>query len=190
VIQQLRDYTGIAIDVLRLAGNVQPGTIQERILPGSLVGRYDARVSAPNGSALTVDHDPSLTAVSSSFGSTIGTYIPSTLKYRAGSAYVSFNPVIDRWDFSHGGRALPDTVPDLAAALLLNPSLKIMSMSGYYDLATPFYLTEIDLARLGKPQNVVIKNYHGGHMSYFDDSARRLQRTDLINFYGSATGGR
>lgn len=64
--------------------------------------------------------------------------------------------------------------PDLAAALTLNPAMKILAMSSYHDLATPFYQTELDLARLGAGSNIQVRNYDSGHMSYLDDRARHL----------------
>jgi hypothetical protein len=42
-------------------------------------------------------------------------------------------------------------VPDLAAALTLAPTLRVLSISGYHDLATPFRQTELDLARIADP---------------------------------------
>jgi carboxypeptidase C (cathepsin A) len=190
VLQQIFDYTGISINLLATKALIQPDTVQLNVKPGYMVGRYDARVSAVNGSPLNSGFDPSIAVVGPSFNNTMTTYLPNQLRYTAKTNYASFNSVIQSWNFSHGGRDLPDTIPDLAAALLQNPNMKIMAMSGYYDLATPFHLTETDLARLNRPQNVTIRNYHGGHMSYFDDAARKLQRTDLINFYASAIGAK
>ena len=86
---------------------------------------------------------------------------------------------IDIWDFSHDGRALPDTVPDLAAALTLNPALRTLSISGYHDLATPFRQTELDLARIAEPSRLDVRAYPGGHMTYLDDGSRRRIRDDV-----------
>jgi hypothetical protein len=54
---------------------------------------------------------------------------------------------------------------------------------GYHDLATPFHVTETDLARLGAEARVQVRNYPGGHMSYLDDGTRPRQRADLAAFY-------
>ena len=81
---------------------------------------------------------------------------------------------------------LPDTIPDLAAALAQNPKLKILSLNGYHDLATPFFVTERDLARLGPIPNVTTRFYIGGHMTYLDDGARQLEKADLVQFYQNA----
>ena len=52
-------------------------------------------------------------------------------------------------------------------------------MSGYHDLATPFWQTELDLARLGDPAGIEIRVYPGGHMTYLDDGSRRRLRDDV-----------
>ncbi len=63
--------------------------------------------------------------------------------------YVILSNALDEWNFRHGGQSFPDTIPDLAAAMAHNPKLKVFSANGWYDIVTPFYLTENDIARLG-----------------------------------------
>ena len=164
-----------------------PGAYRARLTPGQVIGRYDARVKAPSGSALAAGGDPSLNLVNSAFTGTIRNYLQTELRYTAKTPYLSFNDVLNQWSFSHDGKALPDTIPDLAAALTLNPSMKVMAMSGYHDLATPFYQTELDLARLGANANIQIRNYDSGHMSYLDDRVRSQQKADLRAFYNSVS---
>lgn len=98
---------------------------------------------------------------------------------------VAGNNIINGWKFSHDGKPVPDTIPDLAAALTINPAMKIVAMGGYYDLATPYHQTELDLQRLGVNPNIQVRNYASGHMSYLDDTARRAQRADMITLYNS-----
>jgi hypothetical protein len=96
---------------------------------------------------------------------------------------------IENWDFSHAGKNLPDTIPDLGAALQMNPQLRVLTLNGYHDLATPFYKTEQDLARLNLPGRILVRNYAGGHMTYLDDAARVASKADLQAFYrGTLTG--
>lgn len=189
VVTQLLADTGIPTLTWQQNFDLGPNTFQSTLLPGQLIGRYDDRVAAPSGSALTADGDPSLTVVNASFVSSIASYLSGELHYSAGSAYVSNNDdTINRWNFRHDGQGLPDTVPDLAAALTLHPAMKILSLNGYHDLATPFHQTELDLARLGDEAGLQIKYYSSGHMIYLDDAARRLQHADLVAFYGGITG--
>lgn len=185
VVTQLVGYTGLSSSLWNANLAMGPGMYRANLLPGTMIGRYDARVNAPTGSPLTADQDPSLTVVNAAFSNTIRTYIQSELRYTANSQYTTFSGAINEWNFSHDGKSLPDTIPDVAAAMALNPDLKVVAMSGYYDVATPFYQTELDLARLGSSPNIIIKNYGSGHMSYLDDAARRAQRIDMVNLYNS-----
>ena len=93
---------------------------------------------------------------------------------------------IQTWNFAHGGRPVPDVIPDLAAAMTLNPGLQVLSVNGVNDLATPFHTNEQDLGRLGASPNIQIRNYVGGHMTYLDDTSRVRQRADLGDFYRRA----
>lgn len=187
VLGQLSDLTGLSTLTWQQHFDMQPGYYQQNAVSGQLLGRYDARVTAPNGSTLTRDGDPSLTVVNAAFSSSIASYLAGELHYSAGSAYAPFADIINRWDFRHDGKPLPDTIPDLAAAMTLNPAMRILAINGYHDLATPFHQTELDLARLGDNQAIALKYYVSGHMTYLDDTARRQQQTDLINFLNSVT---
>jgi carboxypeptidase C (cathepsin A) len=93
---------------------------------------------------------------------------------------------IATWAFSHSGLALPDVIPDLAAALAQNPRLQIIALNGYHDLATPFFQTERDLARLGNVPNLQTTFYRGGHMTYLDDASRAAEKADLVQFFQRA----
>ena len=182
VIAVLMRYTGIGEAEWEARFNYPPGAFQQRLVPSMLLGRYDARVSARVGTPLASGGDPSSNIITASFIGAIQTQL-QTLKYTYASPYMSLSDAIYTWDFSHAGRVLPDTIPDLAAALAQNPRMTVLSLSGYHDLATPFFLTERDLARLGPLPNVTIRNYDGGHMTYLDDNSRRLERADLVAMF-------
>jgi carboxypeptidase C (cathepsin A) len=186
VLNQLQAFTGIAVSLWQTNFNLGPSTFQSRLRPGQLIGRYDARVFAPVGSALASEGDPSSTFISAQFNAAINDYLVTFLQYGTASTYVLLGNAIATWNFSHDGHQLPDTIPDLAAALAQNPDLKVLAVSGYHDLATPFYQTEIDLVRLGNAPGVSVRNYAGGHMTYLDDVSRPLERADLAAFYQSA----
>jgi carboxypeptidase C (cathepsin A) len=184
VTQQLFRYTGIPASRWQTNLNYGPEAFAQELLPGQLLGRYDARVSGAVDSAVAADGDPSLTVVNGAFDAAMRAYLSGTLKYSAASSYITFNNIIESWNFSHDGKQVPDTIPDLAAAINLNPAMKVLAQSGYHDLATPFYQTELDLQRLGANPNIVVRNYASGHMIYLDDAARRAQKADLVQFYG------
>lgn len=186
LLTRLAAATGLASGKWQTHFNLAPDYFAANLLPGKLTGRYDARMVAANGTFLTSEGDPSSTFITSSFVSGIASYLPDALKYSNPSNYTVLSNAINFWDFSHDGQVLPDTIPDLAAAFAHNPKLKVLSVNGYNDLATPFFQTELDLARLGSNPNIQTRFYSGGHMTYLDDVARVQQKADLVQFYQSA----
>ena len=187
LLTQLASTTGMSLAGWQTHFNMNPDFYQANLIPGTLIGLYDARVSAPIGSPLAIEGDPSSTFINASFASTITTYLNDGLQYTNPSSYVLLSNAIRTWGFAHDGNTLPDTIPDLAAALAQNPQLKVLSVNGYHDLVTPFFQTERDLARLGPMANVQLRFYLGGHMTYLDDGSRALEKADLVQFYQGAT---
>jgi hypothetical protein len=48
---------------------------------------------------------------------------------------------------------------------------------------TPYHQTERDLKRLNNVPGLMLRDYDGGHMTYFDDRTRAAQKADLRAFY-------
>jgi carboxypeptidase C (cathepsin A) len=187
LLTQLANLTGLSESVWLVNFNLPSPVYQANLIPGTLTGLYDGRVSAPSNSPLAADGDPSSTFMIGGFTEAIGTYLSSNLGYTTPSTYTVTGTAISTWDFRHDGNALPDTIPDLSAALVQNPRLKVLSVNGYHDLVTPFFQTETDLARLGPSPNVTTHFYVGGHMTYLDDNSLPLEKADIAAFYKAAT---
>jgi carboxypeptidase C (cathepsin A) len=186
----LAGYTGIPASTWSTRFNLMSDDFRSTLLPGSLIGRYDGRMVAANGSFLASEGDPSSTYLNASFAGVIVSYLRDTVRYHNRSTYVVLGNAINSWNFSHAGRSYPDTVPDLAAVLAASPTLRVLNVNGYHDLATPFHVTELDLARLGRDPRIQVRNYPGGHMSYLDDATRVRQKADLAAFYQGTLSAR
>ena len=82
---------------------------------------------------------------------------------------------------------------DLADAMRKNPRLRVLSLNGLFDLATPFFVTEYDLAHIElEPKlrsNIDFTYYPSGHMVYLNMNALKQLKTDLATFYTKATPG-
>lgn len=178
----LTAYTGLAGAHWQAQYNLAPDTYMRRLIEGTLLGRYDGRITAPLGSALAAGGDPSSALITASFVTAIDDELRNRLRYTYNATYVTLSNAIQSWDFRHGGRELPDTVPDLASALAQDPQLRVLTINGLHDLATPFHQTELDLARLNAGARVLVRNHVGGHMTYLDDSSRAAQKADLVAF--------
>ncbi|MEQ5842809.1 peptidase S10 [Paraburkholderia acidicola] len=182
--------TSLTLQALQGYFNANPYSAS--LLPGTTIGRYDGRVSLPNADPrLQSDGDPSDILISQPFTNALATQLPDYLGYTAPNAtYLPLNDnIIGVWDFTHDGQPMPDTIPDLLGALQLNPRLAVFSENGYHDLATPFFSTEKELARLqtvpGLNAKVQVGFFQGGHMIYLDDVARPQMKRDLKTFYAN-----
>ncbi|MGF6965050.1 carboxypeptidase C (cathepsin A) [Paraburkholderia sp. WC7.3g] len=161
------------------------------------VGRYDARFEGLNhdDASEDPDFDASVSSVSNAFNAALHQHLAEDLHYTPTDRYLVFSDdALKQWDWKHrewwGERLqLPYAGGDLAEAMRQNPQLRVLSLNGYFDLATPFFATEYALAHLGldRPlrENVRIAYYPTGHMVYLDDAALHAMKRDLVSFYTS-----
>jgi carboxypeptidase C (cathepsin A) len=174
---------------------------------GLAVGAYDGRVTADDtGIAGAVDpnsggNDPTMTAVGGVYTAMWNAYLNDELRFTSTSPFLDLNDkAFANWNFAHvdptgaqkGGAASLYTAGDLAAAMALNPYLKVFSANGYFDAVTPFFQTILNFERmpLKNPRargNLVTHNYPSGHMIYLDDHSRSAMKSDLVSFYQQAT---
>ena len=126
-------------------------------------------------------------------------YLDQQLKYTSELDYrPSGGAFLGTWDRSHrapggggpGGRgAMNDAyvAGDLADAIRKNTSLKVFSANGLFDLATPFFQTELDLAQMNLEKklipNIEFAYYPAGHMIYLNLDALKQFKIDLAAWY-------
>ena len=98
----------------------------------------------------------------------------------------------EEWNFNPKGRDAEwephwvNTARDLAHAMEINPSLRVLVASGYYDLVTPFFDAEFTLNRHGiEPGRVDYRYYEGGHMMYLNEPERVQILEDVRDFLES-----
>ena len=168
------------------------------------VGHYDSRIlgdlGGPGG-PYDPTNDPSLK--SNGISELFVPYMRSELGFKIDRPYQGpfggFWPPPDaprgdwmayRWDW---GSILDDKLDmsaALARALRRNHSLRVYMVSGYYDLATAYFVTENTISRMGLSpelrERVVHKVYPGGHAIYLDDDIRRRLTADAAAFYQGA----
>jgi carboxypeptidase C (cathepsin A) len=174
---------------------------------GLAVGAYDGRVTSDDtGIAGSVDpnsggNDPTMTAVGGVYTAMWNVYLNDELQFTSTSPFLDLNDqAFANWNFAHvdpsgaqkGGVASLYTAGDLAAAMTLNPYLKVFSANGYFDAVTPFFQTILNFESmpLKNPHardNLIVRNYPSGHMIYLDDQSRSAMKSDLTSFYQQAT---
>jgi len=164
------------------------------------VGRFDSRYTGVDTDAAgsSPDYDPSDTAISGAFIGTFSDYLAKDLKYQTDMPYrvAAYGLKDFDWDWKHktpsGGDAetTPDVALDLAAAMRTNPYLHVLSLNGYYDMATPFTSTEYDLSHMmlepSQQKNLEFRYYPSGHMVYLNPDALKQMHSDLSGFFDRA----
>ena len=190
--------------------NNPPYTFFLTLNPGIQIGQYDGRANytgqgiAPFILPNSGSNDPSISNIGGAYTVLWNSYLNTQLKYTSTSSFVDLNDaVFNNWNFSHidptgankGGGNTLYTAGDLAATMSLNPDLKVLQASGYFDAVTPFHQTELTLAQMPldptlKAKNLTIKNYPSGHMIYLNDASRTALKGDLASFYDGVMADR
>lgn len=203
VATKMSQFTGLSVEYLKDANlRVNPSRFRKELMreDGEILGRYDARFEATD-----VDNagefpgtDPSDTGISGAFVAMFHNYLTNDLKYETTDTYHTQSISQVPWDMTHrmpgarffggGGRGgAPYLTGDLADAMRKNPKLKVFSANGYFDLATPFHITEYDLAQMmlvpSIAKNVEFGYYPSGHMVYLNVDALKEFKHDLAGFY-------
>jgi len=202
IAQKLSRYTGLSPQYLKDANlRVSQPRFRKELLRDQrrTLGRFDGRFEGIDTDAAgeSPEFDPSSTAISGAFISALNDYLTRELKYTSDVAYkTSAGSAIGDWDWRHAlpGSSrkvqLPAMVGDLSEAMRTNPHLKVLSANGWFDLATPFFATEYDLAHLdidpSLRKNLSFAYYPSGHMVYLNLDALKQMKVDLNKFYDGA----
>ncbi len=202
VARQMSAYTGLSVQYLKEANlRVDLGRFRKELLRDErhTTGRYDSRFEGIDSDAAgeQAGYDPSDTGVQGAFAASFNDYLINELNYHTNLTYRPTYYAIGReWDFKHKApgtqyqMANADTALDLGAAMRENPHLKVLSLNGWYDMATPFFGTEYDISHMDlEPEvrsNVSFTYYPSGHMVYLNPDALKTMKGDLDRFYDSA----
>jgi carboxypeptidase C (cathepsin A) len=202
----MAQLTGLSADyILRSDLRVQPERFRRELLRDrhQIIGRIDSRYvgTEPDNVGADADYDPQGSQITGGFVAALNDYLFRDLGYKTPLVYRPNNYAEvfggggpDGWNFQHkapGGRQqIADTSADLADAMRQNPRMKILSVNGYYDLATPFHGAEYEFQHMAlQPQlqaNIRYTYYSAGHMMYIDPPSAQKLKADLAAFYASA----
>jgi carboxypeptidase C (cathepsin A) len=201
VARQLAAYTGLSPEVvLRNNLRVGPDRFRKELLRAQrrTVGRLDARFTGFDADAggEGPEFDPTDAAISGAFIGALNDYLFRDLGYQTPLTYRPNNyaGIGEKWDWKHrapdGPQLSANTGADLGAAMRRNPRLKVLAVNGLYDMATPFFGAEYDLAHMQlEPElrsNIVYTYYPAGHMMYIDPASARQLKADFAAWYDSA----
>jgi len=202
VAQQMSQLTGLSADyIVRSNLRVDPSRFRRELLRDrrQIIGRIDSRYlgTEPDLVGESADYDPQGSAITGGFVGALNDYLMRDLGYKTPLTYRPNNYAETQgggWSFAHksadGRQPLADTSVDLADAMRQNPRMKVLSVNGIYDLATPFHGAEYEFKHMAiEPQlqqNIRYTYYSAGHMMYIDPPSARKLKDDLAAFYAGA----
>ncbi|MDR3444219.1 MULTISPECIES: peptidase S10 [unclassified Dyella] len=203
VARQLAAFTGLSAEYIKEANlRVDPSRFRKELLRNErrTIGRYDARFEGvdEDSAGETPDYDASDTGISGAFVTAFHDYVSNQLNYHSDLEYrPTFGDIGKAWDWKHQAagikRPLQTTyvAGDLAHAMRTNPNLQLLSINGYYDFATPFFITEYDISHMNLERslrnNVHFLYYPSGHMIYLNTEALQQLKGDLARYYDATT---
>ena len=159
------------------------------------VGRLDARYKGINQNLLSEasSYDPQSESISPPYIAAFSDYFYNELKVDKKLTYKTsaYSSPGFTWDWKHNKNnnsdaVISNTSVDLAEAMSHNPSLKVLALNGYYDLATPFFAAEYTFKHMGLEKriqnNFTLKYYEAGHMMYIDPASGKQFKKDIATF--------
>ena len=198
VATQLSRFTGLPvsqIDRTKLQVPMEQFSVALLSEKNLMVGRYDSRMVGPRDPAPQYDPttDPSLKDILDSIS--VIRYLRNELGYESdlfyqgpfGGGYPPAKSFRGDWMSVRWNRTGPQPSPGDAfrSAMSANRQLRVMVVSGNYDLVSAYYAIEQAAGQLAADLKgrVAVRTYAGGHALYTDDSVRHQLHLDAVKFY-------
>lgn len=197
VLAGLERYTGISAEYWDRANlRMSEGQFLQELMrkTGKVVGRIDTRYvgNTTDKLAENMPYDPYDAHVAPAIVATFNDYYRRDLKVDTDQRYVLSGGLYRHWDQRHQRPGTPwkapfaDTTTDLAHAMTLNPKMKVLVDSGYFDLACPYRTVEYAIEHLDVTpdiaKNVAIEHYDAGHMMYVEPNSMKKFKATLAAF--------
>ena len=193
---KLARFTGLSAKYI-LAANlrVDSGRFRKELLRDRrlVVGRLDGRFTALDADAAgeRQEFDPSNSALQGPYVALFQDYVKNELKWDTTLHYPTSGNVRP-WTYVQN--RYMDMTDTLRLTMAKNPFLKVLLVSGYYDMATYVGGAEFNLTHLAYDRQITDRvsyaYYEGGHMMYIRPSAHAELKRDVAAFIRSASGAR
>ena len=197
VLAGLERYTGVSAAYWDKANlRMDEGHYLQELMRGrgEIVGRIDTRYvgGSLNALAESMDYDPYASAIAPAIVATFNDYYRKELEVDSDREYVLSGQLYKDWDRRHNQPDIHESVPfpntsvDLAHAMIMNPKMKVLVQTGYFDLACPYGTVEYVLDHLALPAklraNISVDYYEAGHMMYVHPPSMKKFKDDLAGF--------
>lgn len=158
---------------------------------GFTVGRLDSRYLGIDAKAAgeRPDYNAELTSWLHSFTPPINMYLREELKFKTDLKYFMFGSVHPWGNYE----AELNVAEQLRQAMAINPYLKLLVQSGYYDGACDYFNAKYNMWQMdpsGKLKDRMYwKGYRSGHMMYLRKEDLKKGNDDIREFIKNSTPG-
>jgi carboxypeptidase C (cathepsin A) len=206
IAEKLSGFTGLPVAyLLKTNLRIEYGAFQKELLADQqlTIGTLDTRFAGATLDPLSkvAGYDPQSAALGAAYVATFNSYVRDTLHYSPEITFKSGIPIYSDWDYKHQPPgadkpliALPNVLPDLAAAMKQNPELKVMVNGGYFDVSTPYFEGWYEMHHLPIPANLTgnieYRYYESGHMVYANLPALKALHQNVAAFIRRTSTGR
>ncbi|MGD9690869.1 MAG: S10 family peptidase [Phycisphaerales bacterium] len=191
IASRLAELTGLSAEFIQRC-NLRPtlNDFRKELLRAQsrTVGRLDSRFKgidrADAGS--NPEYDASYSAIQGPYTAALNAYVRGELKFESDLNYEILTGKVQPWNYPARNRYV-NVAESLRSAMSVNPNLRVLACSGWYDFATPAHAMTWTISHLGlEPSlrgNIGHTFYESGHMMYIRDADRVQLRVDVKAFY-------
>jgi carboxypeptidase C (cathepsin A) len=186
LIKQLAAFTSLSEDLIdRDNLRIGPGQFEKQLLGDGhhIIGRFDGRITGYDAEAIHngPDYDPSSALYLPAYTSVFNQYVHEDLKFESDLPYEALTSKVQPWPVND-----LYVIDDLQDAMLQNPHLRVQFISGYFDLATPFFSADYTINRMQlsaeAKANITHLYFPSGHMIYHNREAAKQFEEAIAKF--------
>jgi carboxypeptidase C (cathepsin A) len=194
--KKLARLTGLRAEYITQSNfRVPPNRYYKELLRGErrTIGRYDDRLEGIDLDAAgsEPEYDASYAAVQGAFTAAFNDYVHNELKYETEIPYEVLTGKVQPWSYAKQQNQYLNVSEPLRQAMTQNPALRVLSMNGYYDMATPFFATEYVVSHMGLDPSltghITFDYCDAGHMLYTRKTCRDELAKAMSNMYSAAS---
>ena len=160
---------------------------------GRSVGRFDSRFAGQEPDTLreNPEGDPSGYGIAAGYTAAMREHYTRNLGVTITDTYVTLGGVRDwNWNAGEAGgnNSYLNTSIWLERAMRQNSDLRVLATNGLYDLATPFFGTEMTFNQRAYDQSrVTLTYYEAGHMMYLHHPSIEQLAQDVREFVAAGS---
>ena len=155
---------------------------------GRTVGRLDSRYTGfdRDSAGEAFEFDPGFMQIFGAYAAAMNDYVRGELRFEADVPYEIIKPLYMTWGWNDFANRYASVSETLRKAMSMNPHMRVLVASGYYDFATPHFGADYSIDHLALApelrKNISVSYYEAGHMMYVHKPSLAKLAAELRSF--------